>query len=114
MNKSKKVTPESHPVAERRSVENTAQALGHPRHGTLVKTAIARTTWPPRSSRWPDSAANQILYLFGSSTRYSTGIYNKMRKNVHSSSHRASQKLSIGSFGSKLRRASEFVSFDAD
>ena len=78
MNKSKKVTPESHPVAERRSVENAAQALGHPRDGTLVKTAIARTTWTPRSSRWPDSAANQTLYLFGSSTRYSTGVYNKM------------------------------------
>ena len=72
MNKSKKVTPESHPVAERRSVENTAQALGHPTDGTLVKTAIARTTWPPRSSRWPDSAANQILYRLCSSKYDST------------------------------------------
>ena len=78
MNKSKKVTPESHPVAERRSVENTAQALGHPRDGTLVKTAIARTTWPPRSSRWRDSAKSQTLYLFGWSTRFAMGIYDKM------------------------------------
>ena len=61
----KNVTPELHPVAERRSVENVARALGHPRHlfGTRVKHVNAQHRNGPIPSHRP-SQNTRIVPFF--------------------------------------------------
>ena len=67
-----------------------------PRQNT--NTAEYRATGRPRSFRSDVSVANLIFYHRSVILRHSTMKY----KNGRIPSHRASQKLSIGSFGSKF------------